>query len=207
MRGQGSPDLGFRAGSDVAAASDTALGRCRRILVLGSPGSGKSTLAGQLAKTTGLPLTCLDDLYWGPRWDRPEPASFAERVDRVVAGDRWIVDGNYASWLEPRLRRAEAVVLLDLSTPRCLLAVCRRELRRARGDRASLPAAVRADGRRRLDPGFFLRVARFRSKVRPEMLRLLAAHPEISVVTLRHGAARRSFTAQLEAPLRPGGRA
>jgi len=118
-----------------------------------------------------LPLVHLDDVYWGPRWSRSAPEVFRENVRALARGERWIIDGNYASTIPERLERAELVVWLDFSTLRCLCSVLWRDVRRAMGERESLPAAVRAaaerppttSGRR----AFYKHVLGFRRNVRP----------------------------------------
>ena len=101
-------------------------GTPRRIAVIGSPGAGKSTLATAIAQATGLPLIHLDREYWRPGWVEPEATEWATRNARLVAGERWVIDGNYGSSLPARLDRAELVVWLDLPTATCLLGAVRR---------------------------------------------------------------------------------
>jgi adenylate kinase family enzyme len=65
-----------------------------RVLVIGSPGSGKSTLATELAQRTGLPLIHLDQQYWRAGWIEPDKGDWATEVEALIAGERWIIDGN-----------------------------------------------------------------------------------------------------------------
>ncbi|WP_066795371.1 hypothetical protein [Sphingomonas soli] len=97
-----------------------------RILIIGSPGSGKSTLAHALAEREGLPLYHLDQLYWSQGWQEVDNATWLARLDKALAGPRWIIEGNYSSTLERRLARADKVVLLDLPPFRCTWRVLRR---------------------------------------------------------------------------------
>lgn len=117
--------------------------RVSRVLVIGSPGAGKSTLATRLAEVTGLPLHHLDDAYWGPMWTIPEPDQWERYQRELVGTTRWIIDGNHLSTLHLRVPRAEVVVLVDATVPRCLVRVIRRALRIRRGWHAGLPAKVR----------------------------------------------------------------
>jgi adenylate kinase family enzyme len=87
----------------------------RRVLVIGSPGSGKSTLATELARRTGLPLVHLDQEHWRSGWIEPPKDEWRRRVAELVAGDRWIIDGNYGGTLDLRLARADT--LIDLEFP------------------------------------------------------------------------------------------
>lgn len=115
-----------------------------RILILGSPGSGKTVFSKALAAATGLPLHHLDDLHWGSQWTRPEAERWLALQCIVAAGPAWIIDGTYLDTLEVRMRRATAVILLDLPTWRCLLGIVRRSCDRLVGRRESLPRRVRA---------------------------------------------------------------
>ncbi len=92
----------------------------RRVLVLGSPGAGKSTFARALAALTGLPLIHLDAHYHLPGWQEPDPAEWDARLDGLIAGGTWIIDGNFGSSLDRRLARADTAILLDYPTLVCL---------------------------------------------------------------------------------------
>jgi adenylate kinase family enzyme len=108
----------------------------RRVVVVGSYGAGKTTLARRLGELLGLEVFHLDALRWLPGWRlRPRP-EWDALLERLVAGDRWIVDGNFEQTLEPRLRRADTVVVLDFPVLLSFLRVVRRRL--ARGARVDL---------------------------------------------------------------------
>jgi hypothetical protein len=85
----------------------------RSVLVDGVMGSGKSTSARALAARTGLPVIHLDLHYWKPGWVRPTDGEWLERQRILLAGEAWIIDGNYNETLPLRLERAETVVYLD----------------------------------------------------------------------------------------------
>jgi adenylate kinase family enzyme len=103
----------------------------RRIAVMGATCSGKSTLARRLAERLDLPYVELDALYWGENWQQPEAEDFRRRVEPIVRGEAWVVDGNYSSTLgDLVLRRADTLVWLDPSLARVLWRVTRRTLSR-----------------------------------------------------------------------------
>lgn len=143
----------------------------RRILVLGCPGAGKSTLTRALAETLGLPAVYLDRLWWKSGWVNRTRAEFDARLDAALAGDAWVMDGNYLRTLPRRLERCDAVLLLDYPRRLCLLRALRRILRwrgRTRPDMAEgCPE--------RLDPAFIRWIWDFHRTQRPRVLELLSA--------------------------------
>ncbi len=98
----------------------------QRVLVIGSPGAGKSTLAHALAARTGLPLYHLDRMFWLPGWVERDREEGRAELAGVLAGDRWIIDGNYGSTMPMRAARADTVVWLDYPTSLCLGRVFKR---------------------------------------------------------------------------------
>ena len=85
----------------------------RRILIIGAGGAGTSTLARRVGELLGLPVIHLDAHYWHAGWVPTPPEEWAAVVDRLAAGDRWVMDGNYGGTLDRRLARCDAVVFLD----------------------------------------------------------------------------------------------
>ena len=101
----------------------------RRVLVIGCPGAGKSTLTRALAETLGLPAVYLDRLWWKSGWINRTRAEFDARLDAALAGDAWVMDGNYLRTLPRRLERCDAVLFLDYPRRLCLFRALRRILR------------------------------------------------------------------------------
>jgi adenylate kinase family enzyme len=86
----------------------------KRILILGPSGAGKSTLARRVGARLGLRVVHLDTFHWNPGWIEGEASRFRELLAEAVAGDAWVIDGNYTSHLDLRLPRTQAVIWLDL---------------------------------------------------------------------------------------------
>ena len=84
-----------------------------RVVVTGMTGAGKSTFSRALSARTGLPVIHLDIHFWQPRWEEPPEDEWRKKQHRLLAGDRWIVEGNYSATLDLRLERADTVILLD----------------------------------------------------------------------------------------------
>lgn len=101
----------------------------QRILVIGIPGAGKSTLAGELAEKYQLPLIRMDQLFWKNDQETIGTEALVEKMSEVVAGPRWVIDGNYSSSLGMRLERADTVIWLKVSRARSIWRVLKRYLR------------------------------------------------------------------------------
>ena len=98
----------------------------RRVLVIGSGGSGKTTFARRLGQATRLPIIHLDSLYWRSGW-QPTPDHEWDRViAELIAGDEWIMDGNYGRTLPVRLGACDTVIFLDLPRLICLWRIVKR---------------------------------------------------------------------------------
>lgn len=99
-----------------------------RVVVFGRGGAGKSTFALELSCATGLPVVELDKQFWSENLDPLPPDEWAGVQARLTARDQWILDGDLGPYDAPaaRLRRADTVVVLDLSLARCAWRAARR---------------------------------------------------------------------------------
>ncbi len=86
----------------------------RRVSVVGTSGVGKSTFASSLASLLGCPFLELDSVYHQADWVPLDTSVFRDRVAAVVAGERWVIDGNYSKVRDIVWARADTVVWLDL---------------------------------------------------------------------------------------------
>jgi adenylate kinase family enzyme len=87
----------------------------RRVSIVGTSGSGKSTLGKALARCIGGEFLELDSVFHQPGWVPLPDEDFRRRVGAAVAGERWVIDGNYSSKVRDLIwARADTVVWLDL---------------------------------------------------------------------------------------------
>jgi len=91
-----------------------------RVIVIGCPGAGKSTFARGLRDITGLPLYYLNMLWHKPDRTNVSREEFDRRLDDIMSGDKWIIDGNYQRTLERRIAGCDTVFFLDFPTEICL---------------------------------------------------------------------------------------
>jgi adenylate kinase family enzyme len=159
------------------------------VAIVGSGGAGKSTFARELGKRTGLPVIHLDALFWGPHWAPMPKPEWIELERGLVAGERWIMDGNYGSTQDLRLPRADVVVFLDIPRLVCLWSVTSRWFRHRSKPRSDLPQNLD-----KLELEFLRWIWTYPRLKRPEVLvRLAALPPSTRVVRLRSRRAMREF--------------
>lgn len=172
----------------------------QRVLIIGSGGAGKSTLARALAARTGLPLIHLDALYWQPGWIETPRAEWAALVQRLVASERWIMDGNFGGTLDARLAACDTAIFLDLPAWRCMLRVLRRRLVHHGRTRPDMGQGCPE----KLDWTFLRWIWTYPTRRRPDILRRLAMlRADQHAVVLRSDGDVRSWFASLAAEI-PG---
>jgi adenylate kinase family enzyme len=104
----------------------------RRVSVVGTSGAGKSTLAAALARVLDAEFLELDSVFHQPGWVPLPREDFRRRVAAAVAGERWVIDGNYTSQVKDLVwARADTVVWLDLPRRTVMRRVIWRSLWRA----------------------------------------------------------------------------
>lgn len=149
----------------------------KRVIVIGCPGSGKSTFARALHAATGLPLVYLDRLYWNADRTTVSREVFRERLEEAIAGDEWIIDGNYSSTMELRLAACDTVFFLDVSPEVCMEGILSR-----RGTvRPDMPWVEDPDD---VDEEFIGFVRSFERDSRPALMTLLEKYAHKNIVTL-----------------------
>jgi adenylate kinase family enzyme len=167
----------------------------KRVVVLGSAGAGKSTLAQQIGVRLNLPVIHLDAYYWKPGWEPTPLADWWEVVDELVAGESWVMDGNYRRTLTTRLVAADTVIFLDFPRWLCLGRVFRRALRYAGRTRPDMAPGCRE----KIDLDFLRWIWTYPTNARPSILAYLeACQPGKQVFILRSPTEVQRFLSQLE---------
>jgi adenylate kinase family enzyme len=122
------------------------------MVFVGTSGSGKTTLARQVARRLGLPHVELDAIRHQANWVEMPDDLFRQRVADIVAGDEWVIDGNYGIVRDLTFGRATQVVWLDLPRSTVMRQVIWRSFCRAalgqelwNGNREPFTAWLRAD--------------------------------------------------------------
>ena len=85
-----------------------------KIIVIGQSGSGKSTLARKIKEITGFPLLPLDSLWHTMIIVFRQTVVLQEQQSFMVSNPSWIVEGNYTSTLEERIKEADKIIWLKV---------------------------------------------------------------------------------------------
>jgi adenylate kinase family enzyme len=104
--------------------------KLQRVVVVGTSCSGKTTFARKLAQTLGLAYIELDAIYWKPNWCARPLEEFRALVEKAIAGENWVVDGNYSKVRELIWKRATHIIWLNLPFYLVLGRVLHRTVRR-----------------------------------------------------------------------------
>ena len=144
-----------------------------RIIVLGCPGSGKSTFARALAARTGLPLIHLDSVWWRADGSHISRDEFDRALAELLAGEKWIIDGDYSRTYEVRLRAADTVIFLDYPEDVCMAGI----VGRVGEERPDMPWTEST-----LDPELVAMVKNYARDNRPVLLDLLRRYADRQVL-------------------------
>ncbi len=169
-----------------------------RVVLIGPGGAGKSTLARTMAEVTGLPLIHLDREYWRAGWVPTPDEEWVATVQRLVQGDRWIMDGNYGGTMPIRFARAHTIVFMDFPRWRYLP----RALKRGLLNRGRTRPDMAPGCNERLDCAFTRWLWNYPKEARARTLAALAAAPSgTRIVTLRTPREVAAFAASLSPAL------
>ena len=145
----------------------------KRVIVIGCPGSGKSTFSRELHNRTGIPLHHLDMMYWNADKTTVEKSVFLDRLSDVLDDNEWIIDGNYASTMELRLRACDTVIFLDYSLDVCLDGIKARR-GKPRGDMPWIETEEDAE--------FIEFIKSYNDQQRPKVLKLLEKYSNKKII-------------------------
>jgi adenylate kinase family enzyme len=174
----------------------------KRVIVIGSGGAGKSTFSQRLGDRTGLPVTHLDAEFWRPGWVESPGELWQQKVERLVAREEWILDGNFGGTMEQRIDACDTVIFLDLPRAVCLTRVVSRRIRFRGRHRPDMTPGCNE----RLTLEFLRWIWSYPGTRRPRILaRLRTLRPDQHAVVLRSPGEVESFLAGVSAVRQGGG--
>lgn len=150
----------------------------KKIVIIGSGGAGKSTFARRLHEVIDLPLFHLDKLYWKPDWVETPKNEWQKIIEHLLAGDEWIIDGNFGGTMDIRFRACETIIYFDLPRFVCFYQVLKRLAKYYKKTRPDMGAGCNE----KIDLEFLGWVWNFSEKSKPkieEKLKLYAAGKNI----------------------------
>jgi len=103
----------------------------KRINVIGTTGSGKSTLAMALAKQLDYPYIQMDQLFWKPNWNESSDDELFPKITKAIAGDVWVLDGNYNRTNQLKWERVDTVIWVNFGFFRTFFQLLKRTILRA----------------------------------------------------------------------------
>jgi len=164
----------------------------KKVLIIGCPGSGKSTFGRTLSSVTALPLYHLDMMFWNADKTTVSREILIGRIQNVMNNSEWIIDGNYSSTMEMRLKECDTVFFLDYPTSVCIEGVkCRKGVLRS-----DMPWVEEND-----DEEFIKYVKEFNIKNRPEVIGLLNKYSSKNIIIFHSREESQRFISSLKSKL------
>lgn len=93
-----------------------------KIIIIGCPGAGKSMLTNRINEFLRYPVMHLDKVYHTGGKAHIMREELINKVNYFANRyDNWIIDGNYISTLEMRVKLADTIILLNIQCEICLI--------------------------------------------------------------------------------------
>lgn len=141
----------------------------KRIIILGAAGSGKSTLSKELGNLLNINVTHLDKLYYKPNWIEEDKEVFKNKQLAILEHDTWIIDGNYRSTLDLRLKKCDLVIYLDYNKLTSMHGVLKRYRKYKHTQRDTIATGCLE----KLDKSFLKWVWRFKKDAKPLIMEMI----------------------------------
>lgn len=161
-----------------------------KVLVIGCPGSGKSTFAKSLHNITGIPLYHLDMMYWNDDRTKVPKELFINELNRILNSDKWIIDGNYGSTMEQRIKECDTVFFLDYPVEVCVEGI----LSRRGKARSDMPWIEKSD---EIDEEFLEWVKNYNVESRPVVIELLEKYNDKQIIVFESRDEAKEFISKL----------
>lgn len=145
----------------------------KQIIIIGCPGSGKTYFAKHLSEILQIELFHMDNIYWKKDKTHISRGELISAVDRIISQSEWILDGNYISTIEQRIKAADTIFFFDYETKDCLEGVKSR-------------IGIKRDDipwiETKLDPDFQKWIMDFRKDTLPEIEKILERYKYKTII-------------------------
>ena len=148
-----------------------------KVIIIGCPGRGKSSFGRKLKSITDLPLYHLDMMFWNNNRTTVTKEVFIERLKKAMSNSGWIIDGNYGSTMEMRIKECDTVFFLDYPTNVCIEAIAARKGQ----PRSDMPWIENGD----TDEDFIDFINNYNSESRPKVISLLEKYSTKNIIIFK----------------------
>jgi adenylate kinase family enzyme len=155
----------------------------KKVIIIGGGGAGKSTLADRIGTYTGYPVYHLDNLLLDSNWVMKDKSKWEEISQIFLTKDSGIVDGNYSSSMPNRVKWAQVIIYIDISTHVQLWRIVSRYVKNKLGldKRYGFP-----DGsKEKMDMKFILWTYHWNSNHREKLLSMLGLEKDKKVLIIK----------------------
>jgi adenylate kinase family enzyme len=105
--------------------------RQSRLVIVGSSCAGKTTTAKLISQKLKITHIELDALFWKPGWQESTDEELFPKVEKAVAQEQWVLDGNYGRVSDIVWSQATDVLWLDYPLTTILKRFFRRSITRS----------------------------------------------------------------------------
>ena len=130
-------------------------------------------------------------MNWNADRTTVDKAVFRERLSDTIKKSEWIIDGNYGSTIELRLKECDTVIFLDYP-----LEICLEGIKERRGkERTDMPWVEAEDEE---DAEFIEFIKNYNSQSRPQVMELLDKYSYKKIIIFRNRDEANEFLKQME---------
>lgn len=116
-------------------------------------------------------------MFWNEDKTTVSKEIFIERLHEVMSNPKWIIDGNYGSSMEMRIRESDTVFFLDYPTNVCIEGI---ESRKGQ-PRSDMPWIENGN----TDKDFIDFINKYNSESRPKVISILEKYTSKNIVVFR----------------------